>query len=104
MARVDFERIKMQKHYYRNRLRVASAILNVSFCLSGVMIVALYFLWIARPEPSYFASNAAGAGLFVQLNPMGEPNSSPNALLKPDPKEEIQLKSLDEKPAAGQGE
>jgi len=94
MARMAYEEVILQKGYYQQRLRKGAVLLLFFLLLMGGFILALYFVYISRPQPDYYATT--NASQILQLRGMNNPNMSSKALLKPDPPEELTVKGLGE--------
>ena len=87
MAKRTYEEVTQQKHFYRNAYRRASTALLVSCTITVLLSFSIYFTVASEREPVYYASQSAG--LIRPLTPLDEPNTSSQALLAPDPPEEM---------------
>jgi intracellular multiplication protein IcmM len=92
MARMPYDEMVAQKGYYQQRLRKGAALLMFSLALMAGLIVVIYLVFISRAEPDYYATTSASQ--ILQLRALAQPNRSAQALLKPDPPEELSTKSL----------
>ena len=95
MARVTIDDILSQKFFYRDNLRRAAVGLLFSIVVNAALLGGIFFELVTKKESKFYASNAAGAGFILELSPMAQPNMSDQALLPPDPPEEVEIKTLD---------
>lgn len=93
MARVNFAYERHRKGFYRRAYAVAVNLLIVSLCLTLLCVMWITYLYVEKPGQTYFSTNSAG--FLAQLKPMDSPNRSSRPLLKPDPPEEAEIKTLD---------
>lgn len=87
MARLNIEDIRSQKNYYPRGLKRLSKALMGSFIFMGVLIFAIFIVFIKERPTDYYATTSASQ--IVALKPLNQPNYSAQPLLPPDPPEEF---------------
>ncbi|GAB4222685.1 MAG: hypothetical protein Tsb005_15350 [Gammaproteobacteria bacterium] len=83
MYRETYWEIKARKFFYRDYYRRLIRILLVSLVIILLLVVAIVYNILTRPEIIFYATNSEG--FVIELNPLDQPNQSPNYLLEPDP-------------------
>lgn len=85
MSRSRWNTIKQSKMFFIATFRKGATALLVSLIINCLLVMGIYYLYINRPEPDYYATN--GITPPVQLRSMLTRNYSSTALLPPDPGE-----------------
>ncbi|MCA0404282.1 MAG: type IVB secretion system protein IcmM/DotJ [Proteobacteria bacterium] len=83
MSIENWNNIKGSKFFYVRTYRFGAQCLMISIILNLVMSLMIYYLYISRPDPDFYATS--GMVPPVPLRALAEPNQSANALLPPDP-------------------
>jgi len=99
MSKRDLNEIKRQKFFYRDSFRAMLAALYVSVLITAGLLTGIYYIYISRETPRYFATNSQSV-----INPLValiRPNPASVPLLKSDRPSETGTKALREGPSDG---
>lgn len=90
MRRLSLDERQQKKGYYRNMYRFAVKLNYYSLLLMSLLIMWLMYLYWARPEPDYYATN--GLSAIQALTFLDSANYSSQPLLPPDRPSEMAAK------------
>lgn len=94
MSTQRIHEILRQKYFYRNHFRGAVKALQYSLLLTAILCLSLTYLVLTSSGPTFYASNASGAGFITRLQPLNKPNMSAKALLPSEQTDDMSEKSL----------
>lgn len=83
MSRGTWALTKQNKNFNVLIFRRGLTALILSLIVSIITVVVIFYIYIHRPEPDYYATN--GATPPIMLKGLLAPNESSTALLPPDP-------------------
>lgn len=83
MSRNAWALTKQNKNFNVVIFRRGLTALILSLLVSVITVVVMFYIYIHRPEPDFYATN--GATPPIMLEALSAPNQSSTALLPPDP-------------------
>lgn len=73
------EAVRFRNQFYRDGYRRVLSVLLISFLLNAALVGYIYFQYITRPTPTYFATNEDGT--LKELIPLNQPHVNQEQLL-----------------------
>ena len=92
MNRETWEIVKNSKNFNVNVYRRGLTALIISLLFSCFFVLSMFYIYLTEPERDFYATS--GVAPPIKLQPLAAPNFSSNALLPPDPVEEIENKLI----------
>lgn len=92
MNRERWDLIKSKTNFNVSVYRRGLVALILSLLLSTVLGILIFYAYLTEPERDFYATSGVAAP--VKLNPLNAPNMSSQALLEPDPPEEMGLRTI----------
>lgn len=79
MEQSGLEAVRFRNQFYRDGYRKVLSILLISFLVNAALVTFVYFLYVTRPAPTYFAT--AEDGTLKELVPLNQPYVNQEHLL-----------------------
>jgi len=80
MADNALELVRLRNNFYRDNYRRSVIVLLLSMLMNFLLAAAVYYLYITKPQPIYFATNENGS--LLQMIPLDQPYITDDQLLR----------------------